>query len=96
MLKAVLPPEGVALDSLASNSSLSFAQAARVSKAALSALQRAVREILPTRISQQYRPLPATTARICLQVPHHIRVVSFREHPAAYHAAHQPTTLVGD
>ena len=31
MLKAALPPEGVALDSLASNSSLSFAQAARIS-----------------------------------------------------------------
>ena len=55
MRKADLPPEGVTLAALASNSSLSFAQAARISKAAFSVFQRAVREILPTRISQRYR-----------------------------------------
>ena len=55
MRKADLPPEGVTLAALASSSSLSFAQAARISKAAFSVLQRAVREILPTRISQRYR-----------------------------------------
>ena len=55
MLKGVLSPEGVALASLASNSSLSLDQAARISNAALRVLQRAVREILPTRISQRYR-----------------------------------------
>ena len=40
MRKADLPPEGVTLAALASSSSLSFAQAARISKAAFSVLQR--------------------------------------------------------
>ena len=55
MLKGVLPPGGVALVSFASSSSLSFDQAARISNVALRVLQRAVREILPTRILQRYR-----------------------------------------